>query len=144
MFNTRLQILRKSKRLTQDELASRLGVNRGTYANYERGHRQPDFETLVKIADYFDVTTDYLLGRNEKTSASEIKSPIPFDQIGITEEDFKKLSTYQQEVLEWAVNADGLFFKYKTDNILDMMERLEIAYEVDKVMKKRKRNLSDK
>lgn len=58
--------LRKSISLTQDELANRLSINRGTYANYERGHRQPDFETLQKIVDYFDVTSDYLLGRTDK------------------------------------------------------------------------------
>ncbi|MCM3754617.1 MULTISPECIES: helix-turn-helix domain-containing protein [Bacillus subtilis group] len=61
MFNKKLIALRKSKKLTQEEMAEKIGVHRGTYANYERGHRQPDYETLVKIADFFEVSTDYLL-----------------------------------------------------------------------------------
>ncbi|PAE66221.1 transcriptional regulator [Bacillus subtilis] len=65
MFNKKLIALRKSKKLTQEEMASKIGVHRGTYANYERGHRQPDYETLVKIADFFEVTTDYLLRDTE-------------------------------------------------------------------------------
>ncbi|MER3120759.1 helix-turn-helix transcriptional regulator [Bacillus altitudinis] len=36
-------------------------MHRATYANYERGYRQPDYDTLIKIADFFEVTTDYLL-----------------------------------------------------------------------------------
>jgi len=61
MFNKKLIALRKSKKLTQEEMASKIGVHRGTYANYERGNRQPDYETLIKIADFFEVSIDYLL-----------------------------------------------------------------------------------
>ncbi|UNE49914.1 helix-turn-helix transcriptional regulator [Bacillus amyloliquefaciens] len=61
MFKDRLTQLRKEKKLTQGEMAEKVGVHRGTYANYERGHRQPDYETLVKIADFFEVSTDFLL-----------------------------------------------------------------------------------
>ncbi|KAA0956673.1 helix-turn-helix domain-containing protein [Planococcus sp. ANT_H30] len=139
MFSKTLQQLRKSKKLTQDELANRLNINRGTYANYERGHRQPDFDTLIKIADYFDVSTDYLLGRDTKNQQTEQVSLFPFDKIGVDQDEYNNLSSYQQEVLDWAINEDALFFKNKSDNVLDMLERLEIAYEVDKVMKKREK-----
>lgn len=61
MFNKRLTALRKSKKLTQEEMAAKIGVHRGTYANYERGNRQPDYETLTKIADFFEVSIDYLI-----------------------------------------------------------------------------------
>lgn len=59
---------------TQQEIADFLGITRPTYSRYENGEREPDYETLKKIADYFDVTTDYLLGRTEqkeKDSSSE-------------------------------------------------------------------------
>ncbi|NPC91182.1 helix-turn-helix transcriptional regulator [Bacillus sp. WMMC1349] len=61
MFNKNLIALRKSKKITQEQMAEKIGVHRGTYANYERGHRQPDYDTLIKIADFFGVTIDYLL-----------------------------------------------------------------------------------
>lgn len=63
MFNTVLQSLRKEAKLTQDQIADFLGVPTRTYGSWERGERQPDFEILCRIADYFNVTTDYLLGR---------------------------------------------------------------------------------
>ncbi|MED4840262.1 helix-turn-helix transcriptional regulator [Weizmannia sp. CD-2023] len=65
MFGKRLSALRKQKGLSQYELADKLGYSRGQIANYEQGKREPDYETLQKIADFFDVTTDYLLGRTD-------------------------------------------------------------------------------
>lgn len=54
--------LRKSRQLTQDELASGLGLSRSAVSMYERGEREPDFETLETIADYFNVDMNYLTG----------------------------------------------------------------------------------
>lgn len=64
-FAERLKKARKQKRLTQREVAEYLGIATHSYQNYEGGQRQPDFETLVVIADYLEVTTDYLLGRTD-------------------------------------------------------------------------------
>ncbi|EIC1657441.1 helix-turn-helix transcriptional regulator, partial [Listeria monocytogenes] len=60
-----LKKLRKNENLTQDQLASKIGITRDTLANYETGRREPDFTTLKNIASYFEVSTDYLLGRDE-------------------------------------------------------------------------------
>lgn len=68
MFAERLSGLRKSMKISQYELADRLGMSRGQLANYEQGKRQPDQETLVKLADFFNVSTDYLLGRIDNPS----------------------------------------------------------------------------
>lgn len=65
MFGNILAKLRKNKKLSQYDLAEKMGFSRGQIANYEQGTRQPDFETLQKFADFFDVSTDYLLGRDE-------------------------------------------------------------------------------
>lgn len=65
MFNEILEELRKEKRITQRELAAKLGIARTTYSGYENGTRQPDQRTLNKIADYFGVSVDYLLGRTK-------------------------------------------------------------------------------
>ena len=61
-----LKSLRKDKGVTQQEIACELNVDRSTYAKYETAKSQPNFDTLVKIADYFDVSTDYLLCRNHQ------------------------------------------------------------------------------
>lgn len=60
--------LRTSSGLTQVEMAEKLGISRSTIGMYETGAREPDFETLEKIADYFNVDIDYLLGRTDKTT----------------------------------------------------------------------------
>ncbi len=72
MFSKNLTSLRKEKGLSQYELADRLGFSRGKLANYEQGTRQPDFDTLKLIADYFEVPTDYLLGRDALSSEKQV------------------------------------------------------------------------
>ena len=66
-FNKVLKSLRTSQGITQDELAKTLKISRSTVGMYERGDREPDYEMLEIIADYFNVSFDYLLGRETKT-----------------------------------------------------------------------------
>lgn len=63
----RLKKLRKAKGLSQTQLANELGMIQQTYSNYENEKREPNIATLIKLADYFDVSVDYLIG-HEKTS----------------------------------------------------------------------------
>lgn len=64
-FNEILISLRKNSGLTQAEFAKRIGVSRSAVGNYEKGVRRPDFEITEAIADYFNVSLGYLLGRDE-------------------------------------------------------------------------------
>ena len=64
-FSIRLTALRKEKKLLQADVANKIGIARATYGAYEQGNRQPDFDTLERLADYFEVSTDYLLGRTD-------------------------------------------------------------------------------
>ncbi|PAE70601.1 helix-turn-helix domain-containing protein [Bacillus licheniformis] len=108
MFNKKLIALRKSKKLTQEEMALKIGVHRGTYANYERGHRQPDYETLKKIADFFEVTTDYLLDRSEKESVvKEEKASYIFGDPDL-QIAFREASDFSEEAKQQAID----FIKY--------------------------------
>ncbi|MCI8799780.1 helix-turn-helix domain-containing protein [Acetatifactor muris] len=59
----RLSQLRKERELGQKELAALLNMSIGTISNYENNVHAPDLGTLCKLADFFQVTTDYLLGR---------------------------------------------------------------------------------
>lgn len=64
--------LRRERGLGQKELAALLNLSIGTISNYENGVHSPDLETLCKLADFFDVTSDYLLGRTEYRCPPEI------------------------------------------------------------------------
>lgn len=63
MFSDRLKALREDHDLTQSELSKKLKISRTALSNYETGFREPNLEILISIADYFNVTLDYLLGR---------------------------------------------------------------------------------
>lgn len=65
MFAKRLKNLREIKGYNQERLAKVLGLSSSTIGMYEQSRRQPDHDTLVKIAEFFDVSIDYLLGRTE-------------------------------------------------------------------------------
>ena len=64
-FSEKLKQLRKDCNLTQEQVAIKLKIKRSTYANYEQGIREPDFEMLKNICTLFDCTSDYLIGKDE-------------------------------------------------------------------------------
>ena len=59
----RLKELRKSRNISQLKLAIDLNMNQNSISRYETMEREADYETLIKFADYFNVSLDYLLGR---------------------------------------------------------------------------------
>ena len=61
----RLKELRKKRKLSQVALAIELNMNQNSISRYENGDRQADYITLIRFADYFDVSIDYLLERTE-------------------------------------------------------------------------------
>lgn len=62
-FPNRLRKLRDRKQMNRKALGECLGLSKNIVGMYERGEKEPSLATLVKIADFFDVSTDYLLGR---------------------------------------------------------------------------------
>lgn len=73
---TRLIALREERKLSQVEVAKALGMSRSGFSMYELGQREPDMEMVRKLADYFNVTTDYLLGRTDDPKGGN-NEPIP-------------------------------------------------------------------
>lgn len=69
-IGSRLAFLRDQRGLTQEELASSLGISRAALSHYEKNRREPDTETLGKVADLFQVSIDYLVGRTAQTNAT--------------------------------------------------------------------------
>lgn len=62
----RLRLLRKELDLSQEKAAAEIGIGFSTYRRYEGGSREPDASTLARMADFYNVSADYLLGRSEK------------------------------------------------------------------------------
>lgn len=97
MFAERLRNARIEKGCTQEEIANYLGFTRPTYTAYESGRRKPDNDTLVKIARFLNVSTDYLLG------LSDIKDPIEtiaahHDGEEWTEEELEDIEKFKEFV----------------------------------------------
>ena len=65
-LHERLKELRLSKGLSQKQLANELKLSDRNYQRYEYGEREPSASTLIALADYFDVSLDYLVGRSDK------------------------------------------------------------------------------
>lgn len=97
MFNDVIKELRLNRKLTTDDVASSIGVSGSAYRNYERGERSPSFEILVKLADFYGVTTDYLLGREPEPD------PLAMLNIKVNNQKFidiyQELPEFQQQVL---------------------------------------------
>ena len=83
-----LQKLRKSKNLTQEEISDIIGVKLSTYQKYERDVISPPYDTLIKIAKYYNVSTDYLLGLQEQ--------PNPLAMLNISVNDKKFIEIYSE------------------------------------------------
>ncbi|NLM59803.1 MAG: helix-turn-helix transcriptional regulator [Clostridium sp.] len=79
-FGKKLRSLREEKRLSQVELSKKLNVTSQALSQYELGKRIPDAEMIIRIADFFDVSVDYLLDRtNERITVDNIKAILASD-----------------------------------------------------------------
>jgi len=65
IFANQLKLIRKSNKLTQKQVANDTGIAERAYQSYEGNERKPTFENLIALADYFDVSLDYLVGRSD-------------------------------------------------------------------------------
>lgn len=95
-IGSKIKSLRLKKNLTQQELGKILGVEKSTISMYENNKSRPDDETKSKIADYFNVTTDYLLGRSDNPK--------------LTQEEEKDVYEKFEELKDSLENTDDLMF----------------------------------
>lgn len=77
--SNKLYELRKEKGLSQRTAAQQFFVSQATYYNWEAHKTEPSFEQLLKIADFYDVTVDYLLGRDDSVSVTPFNEQLPKD-----------------------------------------------------------------
>lgn len=71
MLGERIRRLRTGARMTQNELAERLGVSTSAIGMYEQGRREPPYELLLRVGELFGVSMDWLLARDERDNAAE-------------------------------------------------------------------------
>jgi transcriptional regulator with XRE-family HTH domain len=67
----RLKLLREQRKISQLKLAMDLNMNQNSISRYENGEREADYATLIKLADYFKVSIDYLLERTENPKMNQ-------------------------------------------------------------------------
>ena len=96
----KLREIRKKCGITMKELGAEIGVAESTISQYETGKRQPDYETLLKLGEFFGVSVDYILTGKEKAPTPEDEREITFDDFTyamyeegkeLTDENKKKL-----------------------------------------------------
>ena len=105
-----LTAIRKESHATQQEVADYLGISRQAYGNYESGKREPDYETLLKLGEYFNCSIDYLLG-----SSRSVRYPL--------------LSEFERSLLEQYRNEHPPF-KVRFANFLISRMRADRTHEV--------------
>lgn len=136
MLPIRLKNLRLENNLTQKELAEKLNMQNTAISKYELGEREPDIETINNIAEFFNVSTDYLLGR------TDIKNPE--DKIEKIEKLAHKEIQSVEDALEIIESQEGLMLKGETltdeDKIL-LANALQLGmkYVLDKKKKEKEK-----
>jgi len=98
-FGDRLQFLIKSNCITQKDLADTLNVKRGSVSNWVTNRRFPDAETLIKIADYFHVTIDFLLRGDDEYLNKE------YDEISSLYKKYSDLSEDNKELIDTMIQT---------------------------------------
>ncbi|WP_373233473.1 helix-turn-helix domain-containing protein [Cohnella sp.] len=82
----RLRELRLRRKISQEEVARHIGITRSAYSHYEINNRQPVYETLIKLAAFFDVSLDYIIGGTQSKAKAET---------AITQDNKEILSLFQ-------------------------------------------------
>ena len=97
---SRIRDIRKQNGVTMKELGKAVGVGESTISMYENGKRQPDNSMLLKIADYFNVSVDYLLGRDEQQKMPTVEDDGLSDRQRAFMESVRSMSPEDLDLLE--------------------------------------------
>lgn len=101
MLSIRLRELRQEKNLSQADIAEFLRVSRQAYSFYETGKREPDNETLQTLASFFNVSTDYLLGRTDIRISGNTSSDEDWpSDVKVMMRDASRLNDEQKEIVK--------------------------------------------
>lgn len=117
VFSERLKELRSQKNLSQQELSKIIGISKSSINMYERGEREPGLETVGAFADFFDVQTDYLLGKHDNKRS--LKEGRKYNKIILQAVDeFRHLHGYDKEQMESLLDWKDMYSDLEKDRIL--------------------------
>ncbi|MDL0434677.1 MULTISPECIES: helix-turn-helix domain-containing protein [unclassified Niallia] len=103
IMGKRLRLLREKSGLSQKFVAEKIGVKNNTLSGYESGNREPDSEILTKLADFYEVSTDYLHGRSDNTKSFTAENNYSLNEINklIKQYGFEQMRLFDIE--QWKI-----------------------------------------
>lgn len=114
-FSERIKALRDQSGMTQQEVADKLNVTKQTISQYERGLRRPDIESLEAIADLYNVSADYLLGKTDITMQALTEEELKILRSKIIAKYYKYLCALNDDGLkkveEYIADLNAKYFK---------------------------------
>ena len=116
MFSENLKILREKKQMTQQQLADKLEISRSTIGMYENGSREPDFETLELIADFFNINMDRLIG-NLNPNTKRMIPVLGLVRAGIPIDAVEHILDYEEISEEMARQGEFFALQIKGDSM---------------------------
>lgn len=137
MFPKRLKELRTEKGISQRKLADALGLSNRSISVYEQGVTEPSIKTLVNIANYFDVTVDYLIGNSDSRSG---QNESLINELGLSDKAIDKireiktniqLDLYDEIFLFYIDIINGIFTSDNLDNLLEFMSQFILFFNDD-------------
>ena len=116
-----LRELRNKRKLTQEEVATSLGMSRSAYNLIENGKRKPDFYSILKMAELFNTSTDYILGNTrDPRSISELKNlPQGYSEIDLIYDELEKING-GKSITKAQINALLVFIKNYPDYFVSL------------------------
>lgn len=105
MKGNRIKLLREEKKIKQEDLAKKLSISSSAVGMYERDEREPNDDITLKLAEYFNVSTDYLLGKTDiRNPGRQIDDVLNEAMIGMSKEDYEKLTeTQKKQIRDFAL-----------------------------------------
>ena len=131
-FRTRLKQLRNEKKINQRELANFLKVAPSTISMYESGQREPNFEVLESLADFFNVDLNYLLGKSNKTTKLMLEDSQPSQGLqipvlgtvaaGMPISAVEDILDYEEVPQSWENQGEFFGLRFKGDSMQPKMD----------------------
>lgn len=128
MILLNLKKLREAKAISQQKLADNIGVSRSTIAMWETNASEPDNTMLKKLATYFDVTVDYILGREDQPQKKGVKIPVLGKVIaGIPIDAIEEIIDYEEITEEMARTGEFFALKIKGTSMSPRIEENDVV-----------------
>lgn len=110
----RLKLARQHKNMTQMEAAEKLGISNGTLSGYERNYRDPDTETLAKLAELYGVSVDWLTGRTDHPNSNVVRKKSEEDQMQ------RKIDFYRELAKKYSIDIENPDTRRKLEKLVQL------------------------